>query len=105
MAMDIRDVRAAFPTVARAVAIPVVAPVTHETDLQEIRERIEAIAIRDRDATKRVKVHLTCIASGMVIALSLTFAPAIPPVIHFGAPCLPSLGACWQEILDWIRHW
>lgn len=88
----------------KALAKPVVAPVTRtDRDVAEMRARIDKLAKRDRDATRRVKIHLIFVSVGIVISVALTFV-SIPAVFHFGG-IAAGLPAAIQEVIDWIRGW
>jgi hypothetical protein len=102
--MDIREVREAMRPIAQHVAAPVARPVTRTDEtVAELRKRVESLAKRDRDATRRVRVHITCVSSGMIITVATTFT-ALPPIFHL-AGCLAGIPAIAQEVMDWIRRW
>jgi|HubBroStandDraft_3_1064219.scaffolds.fasta_scaffold761341_1 hypothetical protein len=74
-----------------------------ETELAELRERVEHLAKRDEEITKRLRLHLVCLSTGVIITVMLTFLD-VPPVIHFGG-VFAGLPVYWQEFLDWTKGW
>jgi hypothetical protein len=74
-----------------------------ETDIDELRRQIAHLSKRDEEITKRLRLHLICITTGIVISISLTFV-TIPPALHFGG-LFAGIPVYWQEFLDWIKGW
>lgn len=103
-AMDIREVREAMRPVAVHVIAPVATPVTRtDSDLAELRSKLERLAKRDGDANRRCRVHVTCISTGTMITVATTFT-GLPPIFHL-AGCLAAIPSLTQEFIDWMRRW
>lgn len=93
------------PQVPMAEIRRIARPVTRtDNDLAEMHAKLERVAKRDRDANRRVRIHVLLVSSGLVISVALSFVPALPPVVHFG-PMVSGMPAIVQELLDWIRGW
>ena len=108
--MDVNEIHAAFAPVARPVVAPVRTVKTAADDIADIRSRLDTVtkqtlaaAKRDREATERVKVHLTLVSASMLISVILTFL-AGPIAIHLGG-VFAGFPSWIQELTDWIEHW
>lgn len=72
-------------------------------DIEAVRRDIDTLAQRDRDAFRRLKIHLACITAGAFASVCLTFIPG-GWLLHFG-PCLATAPDGVQAVIDWVRRW
>lgn len=85
-----------------AIASPVTDPITTPVDdIAKLREDLDRIGKRDRDAIKRLRYHVIFIVIGIILTSVAPLAPVLIPFVGIIAG-IPSIA---QEVTDTVKGW